>query len=67
MPAGARGQYKIQCFLMNDCIDFHKKKKLKAEKNKLDSDIYVRMWGYHFYRYILLIILFFTKKENIVT
>ena len=40
---------------------------LKAEKNELDSNIYVRICGYHFYMYILLIILFFTKKENIVT
>ena len=52
---------------MNYCINFHKKKIQKAEKNELDSDIYVRICGYHFYMYILLIILFFTKKENIVT
>ena len=35
---------------------------LKAEENELDSDIYVRICGYHFYRYIWLIILFSTEN-----
>ena len=48
-------------FLMNYCINFHKKK-LKAEKNELDSDLYVRICGYHFCMYIWLIILFSTEK-----
>ena len=47
---------------MNYCINFHKKKIQKAEKNELDSDIYVRICGYHFYRYIWLIILCSTEK-----
>ena len=52
---------------MNYCINFLFFFFKKAEKNELDSDIYVRICGYHFYMYILLIKLFFTKKENIVT
>ena len=34
----------------------------KAEKNELDSDMYVKICGYHFYTYIWLIILFSTEK-----
>ena len=45
---------------MNYCINFHNSffKKLR----QMDSDIYVRICGYHFYRYIWLIILFSTEK-----
>ena len=35
---------------------------LKAEKNELDSDIYVKTLGYHFRTYIWLIILISTEK-----
>ena len=61
MPAG------IKLRFSHELLHQFSLKKKKAEKNELDSDIYVRICGYHFYRYILLIILFFTKKENIVT
>ena len=62
MPAGIKFMFSHE--LLHQFSSFYF---LKAEKNELDSDIYVRICGYHFYRYILLIILFFTKKENIVT
>ena len=36
------------------------------QKNELDSVLYDKICCNHFYMYILLIILFFTKKENII-
>ena len=62
MPSGMKFRCSHELLLQFSFFFF-----LKAEKNELDSDIYVRICGYHFYMYILLIILFFTKKENIVT
>ena len=70
MPAGARGNYKLQCyfsvilacnlgFLMNYCISFHDLK-INDQKDDLDSDLCVKICGYHFYTYIWLIILFST-------
>ena len=47
---------------MNYCINFHNFFYKKLRKNELDSDIYVRICGYHFYRYIWLIILFNIEK-----
>ena len=47
---------------MNYCINFHDFFFLNDHKNELDSDIYVRICGYHFYMYIYLIILFSTEK-----
>ena len=35
---------------------------LNDQENELDSDLYVRICGYHFYMYIWLIILFNTEK-----
>ena len=35
---------------------------LNDQKNGLHSDNYVKICGYHFYTYILLIILFSTEK-----
>ena len=62
MPSGMKFRFSHELLHQFSYIFF-----LNAEKNELDSDIYVRICGYHFYMYILLIILFFTKKENIVT
>ena len=54
MPAGIKLRFSHELLHQFSFLFF------KAEKNELDSDIY------HFYGYILLILLFFTKKENIV-
>ena len=70
MPTGARGHYKIQCnarwhqiLVSHELLhQFSSIFFLKAEKNELDSDIYVRICGYHFYRYIWLIILLALKR-----
>ena len=46
---------------MNYCINFHDFF-FNDQKNELDSELYVKIYGYHFYMYILLIILFSTEK-----
>ena len=46
---------------MNYCINFHDFF-FNDQKNELDSDLYVKICGYHFYTYIWLIILFSTEK-----
>ena len=56
MPAGMK-----LCFFMNFCINsffFFQNDQI----NELDSDIYVKIRGYHFYTYIWLTILFSTEN-----
>ena len=47
---------------MNYCINFHDFFFQNDQKNELDSDLYVKICGYHFYMYIWLIMLFSTVK-----
>ena len=56
MPAGIEFRFSYE--LLHQFSSFF----LKAEKNELDSDIYVRICGYHFYTYSWLIILFSSEK-----
>ena len=70
MPAGARGHYKIQCnarwhelkFFLRTTVSIFFFFFQNDQKNELDSDLYVKICGYHFYMYICLIILFSTEN-----
>ena len=66
MPAGARGHYKIQYNARWHEIEFFSASIFfcfqNDQKNELDSDLDVKICGYHFYTYIWLIILFSTEN-----
>ena len=56
MPAGMKVRFSHE--LLHQFHDLF----LNDQNNELDSDMYVRICGYHFYMYICLIILFSTEK-----
>ena len=60
MPTGIKFR-----FLMNYRINFHDFFFQNDQKYELDSDVYVKICGYHFYMYIWLIILFSTEKVKL--
>ena len=51
--------------IKDQCSDFHDFYFSNDQKNELDSDLHDKICGYHFYMYILVIILFSTEKINL--